>query len=169
MFDATGGPQDRRYARKVIMLETLPVLAVLNEIQEGALLIDLAGAVHFLNPMATRMLGIHVGNRQDYALRDLFSFIDNTTRRPVADPMAYLLSGGQAGRAGSYELLVRSDGSTLPVDFTVSRLNGAGEDAADLVLVMIRDASRTSARIDQLMDAARHDEHTHLLRRGEPG
>jgi diguanylate cyclase (GGDEF)-like protein len=100
------------------------------------------------------------------ALNAQLALLDPATREPVADPLGHLLAGAEGGLSGHCELLVRPDATTLPIDYTISPLHGASRATAGLVLTL-RDASRLHARIEQLVEAARHDEHTQLLRRGE--
>ena len=100
-------------------------------------------------------------------MRALCTLLDDSAQQPVAEPLTYLLARAESGRSGSCELLLRRDGTTIPVDYSVSRLQSDNRIATRLVLLMLRDASRTYARIEQLAEAVRHDEHTQLLRRGE--
>jgi len=149
------------------MFDTLSVRTVFDELQDGVLLIDVFGGVQYLNPSARRLLDIASSEAQGRPLRALCTLLDDSAQQPVAEPLTYLLARAESGRSGSCELLLRRDGTTIPVDYSVSRLQSDNRIATRLVLLMLRDASRTYARIEQLAEAVRHDEHTQLLRRGE--
>jgi len=153
--------------RPLNMLDTLSVRTLLEKVQDGCLAIDASGVVRFINQSAERLLGVAQAEAQGRPLLGLFTLLDSKTQRPINKPLAYLLARTGAGSSGSCELLMRRDGAMIPFDYSISPLCDGKRSTSRLVLLMLRDASRTYARIEQLVEAVRHDEHTRLLRRGE--
>lgn len=148
------------------VLDTLSTSALLEELLDSVLVTDVAGVVQFINLSAVCLLGVPRTEAHGRPVRTLLKLLDNSTHEPVADPLAYLFARTDASPSGRYELLVRHDGATIPIDYTISPIRGDKQTIAGMVL-LLRDASRPCARVEQLADAVRHDEHTRLLRRGE--
>ena len=148
------------------VLESLSTRALLDELPDSVLVMDVAGVVQYLNLSAVRLLGLSRARARGRSANGLLTLVDHDTCQPIPEPLAYLLACADTGSTGRYELLARHDGSTIPVDYTISPLRDSHRAITGLVL-FLRDASLTYARIEQLVDAASHDENTHLLRRGE--
>lgn len=148
------------------ILDTLTTSTLLEELLDGVLVTDVAGVVQFINLSAVCLLGVTRSAATGSSVRSLLTLLDSDTRQPVADPLAYLLAGTDARPSGRHELLTRRDGTSIPIDYTISPIRG-GKQAITGMVMLLRDASRTFNRVEQLTDAVRHDEHTRLLRRGE--
>jgi diguanylate cyclase (GGDEF)-like protein/PAS domain S-box-containing protein len=148
------------------ILETLAARNLFDELPDGVMVMAADGIVEYVNPGAARLLAVSRTEAQGRSMRDLLTILDFSTRAPIAEPLVYLLSRADDAPASRYEIIRRRDGSIMAMDYTLSPLRGTNHAVAGMLLVF-RDASRLHARVEQLMEAAAHDEHTHLLRRGE--
>ncbi len=148
-------------------LDTLSVRSMLEKMRDGCMVMDDSGVVRFVNKGAARLLDVPRSKAHGSPFQTLFTLMDSKTHQRINDPLAHLLARTEVNSYGRCELLMRHDGKVIPFDYSISFLNGGRRDTSRLLLLMLRDASRTYTRIKQLVKAVRHDEHTHLLRRGE--
>lgn len=148
-------------------LDRLSAHSFLDDMQAGVLIVDSSGMVRFLNHSARRLIGIAPDEVCHCPLGTLFSLINDTNQQFVSSPIAYLLARASTGLSGYYEILIRRDGTTIPVNFSINRINVDNRDDNELILLILCDANQTFMRMEHLAEVARHDEHTRLLRRGE--
>lgn len=136
--------------------------AILESLPHAVIAVERNGNVRVLNAAAKRMLGLDAEPLTHGVLNRMFRLLDGRTHQPIAQPFDHLLRTGSRGHRGIYDLLVRADGSKLPIEHSLSAFgNGAG------VLVVLRDASRARDMMRRLNIRANHDGLTGLLNRAE--
>lgn len=149
-----------------IAFAAFPVRALLEALPDAALVTDTTGRVQYLNRAAIRLLGVAQAEVRGRPAQEVLPFLDGVTREPIHEPFVYLLSGSDIGPAGRHDLLERRGAAPIPFEYSIGSIRASEHGPAGFVL-LLRDASRTHARIEQLIELARRDEHTQLLRRGE--
>jgi PAS domain S-box-containing protein len=114
----------------------------LRSIGDGVIAADPKGRVTFLNRAAEELTGWSLRDATSRSIEDVFVTIDEQTRLP-AGPVLQRACGGSETGSATQALLVRRDGSHLPIDDNVAPLGPGGVLGA---VVSFRDASaRTRA------------------------
>lgn len=144
----------------------ISAFALLDALPDAALLTDTAGVVQYLNVSAMRMLCISHSDPRGRPVNEILALLEGITRQPIHDPFAYLLSASDIGPTGRHDFLQRPGAAPIPFEYSIGAIRAGNLGPAGFVL-LLRDASGTYARIEQLTELARRDEHTQLLRRGE--
>jgi diguanylate cyclase (GGDEF)-like protein/PAS domain S-box-containing protein len=141
-------------------------LALLDALPDAALLTDTTGRIRYMNVSAARLLGVSAAEAHGRPVQDVLALLDGITRQPIHEPFAYLLSGSDIGPTGRHDLLERRGAAPVPFEYSIGSIRASDHGPPGFVL-LLRDATRMHARIQQLIELARRDEHTQLLRRGE--
>lgn len=155
------------FCRASSVLDTLSPSTLLDELQESCLAIDGFGVVRFINRAAERFLGITQSEADGRPFSELLTLIDSNTHKPVSEPLAYLIEHATSASTRICELLKRRDGKVVPFVYSINQINGGPRNTRMPVLLMLSDASHIHGYIEHLTEAARLDDHTRLLRRGE--
>lgn len=140
-------------------LELFGAAGVLHALPAAILVTNNAGLLRYTNRLAQEWLGVTHFDSAGRPLNDVLYLVDGSTRAPVADPFENLQAA-----TGEYRLLRRADGSLLPVEVAMIRIQTAARIPGRAVFVL-HDASRAQVRIEQLRETALLDDHTLLLRR----
>lgn len=146
-------------------MDAISAHAVLKDLPDAVLIIDTVGSVQYLNPAASRLLDVGHADVRGRSANELLTLIEHPSRRLIDDSVAHLLANAAADPSQRY-LLLRPGGTPIAIDYSIGTLRLSSDSGRAWVLVL-RDASRTFRRIEELTEAARYDEHTQLLRRRE--
>jgi PAS domain S-box-containing protein len=99
----------------------------LSSIGDAVITTDPAGRVVFLNPAAERLTGWSTPEAQQRPVAEVFRIIDAATREPLASPVEQALALGTVQGLVGPVLLVRRDGSEVPIDDSAAPIRaGAG-------------------------------------------
>ncbi|HEY1013994.1 MAG TPA: PAS domain S-box protein, partial [Herpetosiphonaceae bacterium] len=146
------------------LAEQREYLAVtLASIGDAVAVADLAGRITFLNPIAAALLQAGADGGLGRQLDALFRIVSEETGQPIESPVARALRQGAAVRLAKPVLLIRPDGSALPIDDSSAPIrDGAG--AIIGVVLVFRDISQrrtaeaalraSEARFRMLADSA---------------
>lgn len=104
----------------VATLETLrqkEILAVtLSSIGDAVIITDIKGRITFLNAVAEKLTGWTASEVEERLCSEVFRIIDEETQSPVKSPVDRVLRSGAIPRLANHTLLIRKDGSELPID-----------------------------------------------------
>lgn len=139
--------------------------AVFQSLPHAVIAVETSGCVRLVNAAAKHMLGLELAQLTHGALNRKIRLLDGRTRQPIPRPFDYLLSTMSRGRSGIYDVLVRPDGTELPIEHSLTPFGDDGGAAG--VLVVLRDASRTRDVMRRLHVRANHDALTGLYNRAE--
>lgn len=153
---STGAPEAKQAD---FALELFGAAGVLHALPAAILVTNNAGILRYMNRLAQDWLGVTHFDGAGRPLNEVLCLVDGATSAPVADPFENLQAA-----AGEYRLLRRADGSLLPVEVAMIRIQTAARIPGRAVFVL-HDASRAQVRIEQLREIALLDDHTLLLRR----
>jgi PAS domain S-box-containing protein len=125
--------------------ETLRDLAenlstTLNSIGDGVIACNADGIVIRMNPVAEKLTGWTFGEAKGRPLEEIFKILNGETGLPVESPVSHALREGAAVAMPSHSVLVRRDGSELPIADSCAPIKGADEAVRGGVLVF-RDMS----------------------------
>ena len=128
----------------------------LNCIGDAVVWTDIAGNVTSLNLVADKMTG---WTRQEAAgrpLSDVFRLLDVTSREIIANPTALDAAQKQIAPLPARCILVRRDGSEVPIEDAVAPIHDRNGQTAGAVFVF-RDVSAAQAMTRQMTHSAEHD------------
>ncbi|HZF78563.1 MAG TPA: PAS domain S-box protein, partial [Rubrivivax sp.] len=111
----------------------------LASIGDAVVSADVQGRVTFTNAVAERLMGLTtapIGR----PLQEVFVIVNETTREPVESPVEKVLRSGQVVGLANHTVLVRPDGSELPIDDSGAPIRNRDGQTIGVVMVF-RDVS----------------------------
>ncbi|MFN7036190.1 MAG: GAF domain-containing protein, partial [Bellilinea sp.] len=131
--------------------------AVLYSIGDAVMTCDEHGKVTLLNPAAEALTGWTEAEAQGKALEDIFRIINEETRQPAENPAERVLREGVVLGLANHTLLIRRDGSEVPIADSGAPIRGEGGKIRGVVLVF-RDQSAERAAQRAVEEARRFAE-----------
>jgi two-component system CheB/CheR fusion protein len=131
--------------------ETLQV--TLSSIGDAVIVTDANGCITFINPVAEAVLRLPATQVNGRALVDIFRIANEETLEPVEDPTPLALGDGSAVGQARYTLLVRADGSMIPIDDSTAPILHDGKKIG--AVLTFRDISERRRVEAALRDADR--------------
>ena len=126
----------------------------LRSIGDAVIATDPAGLVTLMNPVAETLTGWPAATARGASLDSIFRIINEETRKTVESPVAKVLRQGGIVGLANHTLLVRRDGTEVPIEDSGAPIFDNEGDILGVVLVF-RDASRERAAEHALRDADR--------------
>ena len=114
--------------------------ATLDSIGDAVITCNAAAVITRMNPVAEKLTAWTFADAKARPLDDIFKILDRETRAPVASPVARALGTGAVAPPGIHWILVRRDGTELPVADSCAPIKGADGVVRGAVLVF-RDVS----------------------------
>ena len=112
----------------------------LASIGDGVIVTDPEGKITFMNQMALDLTGWPVSEAIGKPCGTVFRIIDETTRRPVDNPVAKVMGSASAVGLATHTLLIRKDGREIPIDDSGAPIRGP-DGAVRGVVMVFRDFS----------------------------
>lgn len=131
--------------------------AVLYSIGDGVITCDRQGKVTMLNPVAEALTGWPEAEALGKPLEEVFHIINEETRQPVENPLQRVLREGVVVGLANHTLLIRRDGSELPIADSGAPIHIEGGQISGAVLIF-RDQSAERAAQKQVAEARRFAE-----------
>src|ERR1051326_8880233 len=88
----------------------------LSSIGDGVITADRDGRVNYLNPVAEKLTGWTLADAAGVEVEQIFRIINETTRKPVEQPVRKVIERGLTVGLGNHTLLIARDGSERPID-----------------------------------------------------
>jgi PAS domain S-box-containing protein len=159
--------------------EQRELLAVtLRSIGDAVIVTDTLGAVTFINEVAQQLTGFSEPQAHGLPIAQVFNIISEETRLPVESPVQKVLREGMVVGLANHTLLVRPDGTEVPIDDSGAPVRDRYGRVHGVVLVFrdfseykrhesaIQEARRAAERAsqakDQFMAALSHELRTPL-------
>ncbi|MCP3144728.1 hybrid sensor histidine kinase/response regulator [Pyxidicoccus xibeiensis] len=133
--------QGRRLSEREAYLST-----TLSSIGDAVIITDPTGHITFLNPVAERVTGWSDADARQRSVTEVFRLIDSASRAPVEDPVSRVLALGTVQGRASPTLLLRKDGSEVPVDDRAAPIRAGANELVGAVLVFRDVTEQTQAR-----------------------
>jgi PAS domain S-box-containing protein len=112
------------------------ILAVtLSSIGDAVIITDIKGRITFLNGVAETLTGWTASEAEDRPCVEVFTIINEETRSSVESPVDRVLASGAIAGLANHTLLIRKDGSELPIDDSGAPIREADGTVRGVVLV----------------------------------
>ncbi len=115
------------------------LLVTLTSIGDAVIVTDAIGRVQLINPVAMKLMGYPV-SLVGMPLRDVFTIINQSSRLPVKNPVNSVLESGAVIELSNHTLLVRPDGTEVPIEDSAAPIRDSTGKITGVVLVF-RDCS----------------------------
>ena len=131
---------ERKQAKLAIAEAQSRLATTLESIGDAVLATDPQSLVTYLNPVAERLLGYSMREVMGRPLEEIFRIVNEETREPVASPVDRVLREGHVVGLANHTVLLRPDGSELPIDDSAAPIKDSDGRLLGVVLVF-RDVS----------------------------
>ena len=108
--------RQRDIARKAEQRSEASLESTLRSIADGVIITDTQAKVTFLNPAAETITGWSAQESIGTPLHDVLVMLNETTRKPVENPVDRVLETGSIVGLANHTVLVRRDGTEIPID-----------------------------------------------------
>ena len=155
-----------RRAQEALYREKEQAFVTLSSIADGIITTDRAGTVTYMNPTAERLSGWRTTESLGQPLSTVLPLVSETTRQPIEDiPNRCLREDRTVDLVGGV-LLVRRDGTEVPIGDSTAPLRDRNGATMGVVMVF-HDVTERRRTIHTLTHEASHDSLTGLINRSE--
>ena len=125
----------------------------LRSIGDAVIATDAQGRITFMNPVAEFVTSWSVAEAVGKPLREVFRIVNEYTRTTVDDPVAKVLQTGLIVGLANHTILLRRDGTEVPIDDSGAPIRDAQGRIQGVVLVFrdISERRRSEAERDKLL------------------
>jgi PAS domain S-box-containing protein len=107
----------------------------LSSIGDAVIATDVAGKVAFMNSVAQEMTGWRFEEALSMPVTEVFRIVNEQTRNEVENPVTKVLREGMVMGLANHTILVRKDGTELPIDDSGAPIKDADGTTRGVVLV----------------------------------
>jgi diguanylate cyclase (GGDEF)-like protein/PAS domain S-box-containing protein len=157
---------DRRMAAVELFTEKERAQVTLASIADGVITTDTDGWIEYLNPVAEELTAWNTTAARGLPLQAVFRMIDETSRKLASNPIEMVLREERTIEVAATMLLVRNDGSEIPIVQSAAPIRDRSGRISGVVLVL-HDVSRERQYAAKLSYQASHDSLTGLINRTE--
>jgi len=147
---------ERRAMEEELSVEKERAQVTLNCIGDAVICTDASGNITFLNLVAEKMTS---WSRQDAfgrPMAEVFRILDANTREPTPNPLERSFERNCTARLPPNYILVRRDGTDIPIEDSVAPIHDREGKATGAVIVL-RDVSAARAMALEMTHSAQHD------------
>ncbi|CAN5223417.1 hypothetical protein BH10PSE7_BH10PSE7_05090 [soil metagenome] len=147
---------ERKTMEEALFAETERAQVTLKSIGDAVACTDVAGNVTFLNLVAEKMTGWSLPQALGRPMAEVARILDGTTRKAVPNPMVMAVGEDKTLHLPSNSLLVRRDGTEVPIEDSVAPIHDRQGRPIGAVIVF-RDVSAARAMVREIAHSAEHD------------
>ena len=155
---------ERKTMEEALSVEQDRAQVTLNSIGDAVICTDALGSITFMNVIAAKMTGWSSEEAGGRAMSEVFRILDSETREATPDPMERALRQDRTVHLPANSLLLRRNGSEVPIEDSVAPIHDRNGNAIGAVIVF-RDVSAAKAMALQMAHSAQHDYLTGLPNR----
>ncbi len=136
----------------------------LASIGDAVITTDVAGRITFMNAAAEALTGWTLDEAAQKPLKHVFHIINEQTRREAEDPVSKVLRTGMVAGLANHTVVVRKDGSEVPIDDSASPIRGSDDEAFGVVLIFrdIRERRKSEQLKEEFIGMVSHEIRTPL-------
>ncbi|MDJ0927610.1 MAG: EAL domain-containing protein [Gammaproteobacteria bacterium] len=139
----------------------------LESIGEGVITTDTQGRIDYMNAAAEMLTGTKRDAATGKHLGDIASFVDESDRRDLGDPVGRALTDRRRASVGRRALMISADSDReMSVELTASPIKGPDGEVAGAVVIM-HDVTEIRGLTQRMSYQATHDALTGLINRRE--
>jgi PAS domain S-box-containing protein len=127
--------EEVRLRENVLRESELRWATTLASIGDAVIATDEAGRITFMNPVAEGLTGWTLREASMKSVVEVFNIINEESRQKVENPVAKVLEKGTIVGLANHTILVRKDGTEVPIDDSGAPLRDAGGRIMGVVLV----------------------------------
>ncbi|HEY6364460.1 MAG TPA: PAS domain S-box protein [Candidatus Binatia bacterium] len=107
----------------------------LSSIGDAVVVTDAVGRVTYVNPVAENLLGYSLAQAKSRPLGQVFNIVNEFTRRAAENPVERVLREGHIISLANHTLLIRPDGTEVPIDDSAAPIHDDTGAIVGVVLV----------------------------------
>lgn len=127
------------------------LISTLQCIGDGVIVTDANGCVHTMNPVAQELTGWTIHEARGLPLESIFVIENEYTRAAVDNPVRKVLHSGRIVGLANHTVLIRRDGSEIPIDDSAAPVTD-GKGAVFGVVLVFRDMTERKRTERALID-----------------
>ncbi len=135
----------RQRAEEALRKQSEWLRVTLSSIGDGVISTDAEGAVTFMNGVAESLTGCSQAEASGRPLSDVFHIINEDSRQPVENPALRVLREGVIVGLANHTVLIRKDGTELPIDDSAAPIRDEQGKMVGCVLVFREVSERRRA------------------------
>jgi PAS domain S-box-containing protein len=110
-------------------------VTTLASIGDAVIATDMTGRITFMNAVAEELTGWRLMDAATKAVPDVFNFINEHTRSKAEDPIMRVLREGVVVGLANHTILIRKDGTEIPIDDSAAPIRDEGGKTMGVVLI----------------------------------
>lgn len=107
----------------------------LNSIGDGVITCDSSGRIEGMNPIAEQLTGWSEADAKGRTIEEIFRVVGEVDRKPIEDPVSNVRRVNAIVNLSNHALLIRKDGSELPINDSGAPIRNAVGELAGVVMV----------------------------------
>jgi len=140
-------------ARSVELRRQKELLSVtLSSIGDCVLVSDNEGRITFMNPVAEKVTGWNLSEAMGRSVAEIFRILNEHTRAPVESPVDKVIREGVIVGLANHTLLIRKDGSEIPIDDSGAPIRD-GQGGIRGVVLVFRDFTQQKRAEQEVLAA----------------
>lgn len=140
---------ERKQAETALRASEQRWATTLSSIGDAVIASDIEGRITFMNAVAEELTGWLLGEASMKPVTEVFKMINEHTRQQVQDPVAKVIEYGVIVGLANHTVLVRKDGTEVPIDDSGAPIMDKDGNIVGVVLVF-RDITERKQAEDQL-------------------
>jgi diguanylate cyclase (GGDEF)-like protein/PAS domain S-box-containing protein len=147
---------ERKSMEEALFVEKERAQVTLNCIGDAVICTDITGNITFLNLVSEKMTGWSRHEAAGRPMAEVFRILDSATRETTPNPMELSMEKNSTVHLPTNCILVRRDGSEIPIEDSVAPIHDR-EGRATGAVIVFRDVSASRAMALQMAHSAEHD------------
>jgi PAS domain S-box-containing protein len=135
----------RRAAQRELWESRERLRITLSSIGDAVIVTDADGRVTYINPVAENLLGYSLAEAKSRSLGEVFNIVNEFTRRAAENPVERVLREGHIIGLANHTVLIRPDGTEVPIDDSAAPIQDDARAIVGVVLVFRDIAERRRA------------------------
>jgi len=108
---------------------------MLNSIGDGVIATDNKGNITRMNPTSAKMTGWKFLDAEGKPVKDVFSIVDETTRKPILNPIEKVLATGSTVYLSNHTTLLSKDGSEYQIEDSAAPIRDEENNIHGMILI----------------------------------